>query len=315
VGAQGRGAADAGAAASTPTARWRRTTSRPRIRRTARRRWRCCSPAPSSRWRRPTRWATARRARPTTTRTCACRSTTCRPSLRASWLRGVSALPNSFAHESYIDELATAAGADPVEFRLRYLKDPRAAELVRATADRPAGSRAPVPQQQRRAGDIVQGQGFAYARYVHSKWPGFGAAWAAWVADVEVNRSDRRGACQPRGRRPRRRPDDQPGGRRAPGARQRAADHQPRAEGAGADFAPGSNVVASQEWGSYPILSFRDVPVVEVMHHAAARRARAGRRRIVVGARHGGHRQCHLRRDRRALPAAAVHAGRWCARR
>jgi len=32
------------------------------------------------------------------------------PILRASWLRGVSALPNSFAHESYIDELATAAG-------------------------------------------------------------------------------------------------------------------------------------------------------------------------------------------------------------
>ena len=37
--------------------------------------------------------------------------------------------------------------------------------------------------------DILHGQGFAYARYMHSKWPGFGAAWAAWVADVEVNRS------------------------------------------------------------------------------------------------------------------------------
>src|SRR5205085_5615575 len=56
------------------------------------------------------------------------------PVLRASWLRGVAALPNSFAHESYIDELAAAAGADPVEFRLRYLKDARAAELLRSTA-------------------------------------------------------------------------------------------------------------------------------------------------------------------------------------
>ena len=37
-------------------------------------------------------------------------------------------------------------------------------------------------------GEILHGQGFAYARYVHSKWPGFGAAWSAWVADVEVNR-------------------------------------------------------------------------------------------------------------------------------
>ncbi|HET6599255.1 MAG TPA: molybdopterin cofactor-binding domain-containing protein, partial [Burkholderiaceae bacterium] len=35
------------------------------------------------------------------------------PILRASWLRGVSALPNTFAHESYVDELASAAGADP----------------------------------------------------------------------------------------------------------------------------------------------------------------------------------------------------------
>ncbi|MBS0318305.1 MAG: xanthine dehydrogenase family protein molybdopterin-binding subunit [Proteobacteria bacterium] len=58
------------------------------------------------------------------------------PILRASWLRGVSALPNSFAHESYIDELATEAGADPVEFRLRHLKDPRAHELLAATAER-----------------------------------------------------------------------------------------------------------------------------------------------------------------------------------
>ncbi len=37
------------------------------------------------------------------------------PIVRASWLRGVSALPNTFAHESYIDELATEAGVDPIE--------------------------------------------------------------------------------------------------------------------------------------------------------------------------------------------------------
>ena len=48
------------------------------------------------------------------------------PIVRASWFRGVSALPNTFAHESYIDELATEAGVDPIEYRLRYLKDSRA---------------------------------------------------------------------------------------------------------------------------------------------------------------------------------------------
>ena len=108
------------------------------------------------------------------------------PILRASWLRGVSALPNSFAHESYVDELATAAGVDPVEFRLRHLADTRAAELVRATADRAGWIPHVAPQQQAPVGELLKGQGYAYARYVHSKFPGFGAAWAAWVADVEV---------------------------------------------------------------------------------------------------------------------------------
>ena len=105
-----------------------------------------------------------------------------------SWLRGVSALPNSFAHESYIDELAHAAGVDPVQYRLQWLNDPRARELVQATAEKAGWKPRTQAQQQPSQGDWLQGQGFAYARYVHSKWPGFGAAWAAWVADVEVNR-------------------------------------------------------------------------------------------------------------------------------
>ena len=54
-------------------------------------------------------------------------------------------------------------------------------------------------------GDILRGQGFAYARYVHSKWPGFGAAWSAWVADVEVNQKTGEVQRAPRGGRPRRR--------------------------------------------------------------------------------------------------------------
>src|SRR4029453_5284923 len=40
------------------------------------------------------------------------------PIVRASWFRGVSALPNTFAHESYIDELATEAGVDPIDTAL-----------------------------------------------------------------------------------------------------------------------------------------------------------------------------------------------------
>jgi nicotinate dehydrogenase subunit B len=190
------------------------------------------------------------------------------PMLRASWLRGVSALPNSFAHESYIDELATAAGVDPVEFRLRYLQEPRAAELVRTAAARAGWQVHTRPQQQPalpgEQADIVQGQGVAYARYVHSKWPGFGAAWAAWVADVEVNRKtgevhvkrvvvghDAGAQINPAG-----------------------VQHQihgnvvqttSRALHEEVKLNPQTNTVANLEWGSYPILSFRDVPVIEVV--------------------------------------------------
>ncbi|MEH0069279.1 hypothetical protein V6L77_01405 [Pannonibacter sp. Pt2-lr] len=56
------------------------------------------------------------------------------PMVRAAWMRGVSALPNTFAHESFIDEMAFEAEEDPVDFRLRHLDDPRQAELVRRTA-------------------------------------------------------------------------------------------------------------------------------------------------------------------------------------
>ncbi len=59
------------------------------------------------------------------------------PIARASWLRGVSALPNTFrARVASSTNCAIAAGVDPVEYRLRYLPDQRAAALVRDRAER-----------------------------------------------------------------------------------------------------------------------------------------------------------------------------------
>ena len=186
------------------------------------------------------------------------------PILRAAWLRGVSALPNSFAHESYMDELAHAAGVDPVAFRLQHLKDPRAHELLQATAARAGWQPHTTPQQQGASGDWLQGQGVAYARYVHSKWPGFGAAWAAWVADVQVNRStgevhvrrvvvghDAGLVVNPAG------VEHQVHGNVLQ-TTSRALKEQLRIDSA-------TQLPASREWGSYPILSFREVPVIEVM--------------------------------------------------
>lgn len=185
------------------------------------------------------------------------------PILRASWLRGVSALPNSFAHESFVDELATAAGEDPVAFRLRHLDDPRASELLQETAARAGWQSRTGPRLIKGDNGLLQGQGVAYARYVHSRWPGFGAAWAAWVANVEVNPAtgevhvrkvvvghDAGMTVNPAG------VEHQIHGNVVQ-ATSRALHEKVTTE-------PVKNTVTTQEWGSYPILSFRQVPVIEV---------------------------------------------------
>ncbi|WP_407311757.1 molybdopterin cofactor-binding domain-containing protein [Pseudomonas sp. nanlin1] len=184
------------------------------------------------------------------------------PIVRASWLRGVSALPNVFAHESYIDELAHAAGVDPVEYRLRYLPDERAAELVRATAERAQWTPHTQPGQTPAEEGVLRGRGFAYARYIHSKFPGFGAAWAAWVADVAIDKQTGEVAVT----------------RVVVGH-----DAGMMINPAGVQHQIHGNVlqstsrvlkeqvtfeesrVASKEWGGYPILTFPEVPQVDVM--------------------------------------------------
>src|SRR3989441_280839 len=53
---------------------------------------------------------------------------------RPSWIRTPGRMQNTYANEAFMDELAAAAGADPVEFRLRHLKDPRGVEVLKAAA-------------------------------------------------------------------------------------------------------------------------------------------------------------------------------------
>jgi nicotinate dehydrogenase subunit B len=184
------------------------------------------------------------------------------PIVRASWLRGVSALPNSFAHESYIDELATEAGVDPIEYRLRYLKDSRAADLVKAVAQRAEWTPRPVWQQPLAEGDIVRGRGFAYALYVHGPFPGKPAAWSAWITDVAVNKATgdvsvtRVVAGQDSGLMIN--PD---------GVRHQIHGNVIQSTGRALmeQVSFDRNSVVSREWGAYPIIKFPDIPKIDVL--------------------------------------------------
>ena len=79
------------------------------------------------------------------------------------------------------------ADEDPVAYRLRYLSDKRACELVETLADRTHWKSCTANTNPKSDGDWRYGRGFAYAQYVHSKFPSFGAALAAWVIELKVN--------------------------------------------------------------------------------------------------------------------------------
>ena len=96
--------------------------------------------------------------------------------VRVSALRGLGAHVNVFAIESFMDELAASIGADPVEFRLKHLDDPRAREVISTAAERFGWS-----EKWRRVPG--RGYGFAFARYKNL------AAYCAIACEVEVERS------------------------------------------------------------------------------------------------------------------------------
>ncbi|PAU75174.1 xanthine dehydrogenase family protein molybdopterin-binding subunit [Halomonas salipaludis] len=182
--------------------------------------------------------------------------------VRASWLRGVSAMPNTFAHESHIDELAQLAGEDPVAFRLRHLSDPRAVALTEAVAVR-AGWLPRVAHSQPRVVDGWQhGRGVAYAQYVHSKFPGFGAALAAWVVELKVHPDSGRIVIE-------RLIVGQDAGLMINPAGVRHQVHgnviQTLSRTLKERVAFEDGLPVSREWGGYPILRFSELPEIDVM--------------------------------------------------
>jgi CO/xanthine dehydrogenase Mo-binding subunit len=98
--------------------------------------------------------------------------------VRVSALRALGAYANVFAIESFIDELAGAAGIDSVEFRLRHLDDSRGRDVITDAATRFGWGTFPKAKG--------RGRGFAFARYKNL------GAYLALAVDVEVERESGR---------------------------------------------------------------------------------------------------------------------------
>ena len=98
---------------------------------------------------------------------------------KPSWIRTPGRMQNTFGNESFLDELAAAAGIDPLEMRLKYLKDPRGTEVLERLVK--LASWTPRARA-RQSGEVVKGRGISYIKYELVR------TYVGIVADVEVNR-------------------------------------------------------------------------------------------------------------------------------
>lgn len=94
--------------------------------------------------------------------------------LRTSSLRGLGAYGNTFALESFLDELIHKSGNDPIDFRLKNLEDPRAKAVLEMLAEKTGWVSRPK--------STTNGFGIAYSRYKNS------TSYFAVLAEVEINR-------------------------------------------------------------------------------------------------------------------------------
>ena len=104
--------------------------------------------------------------------------------LRPSWIRSPGRMQNTFANECFIDELAAAGGADPINFRLAYLDsaDKRGIETLNRVAALANWEKRPSPKRET-GGDMLTGRGVSYVKYELVR------TYVAAVAEVEVQRS------------------------------------------------------------------------------------------------------------------------------
>jgi nicotinate dehydrogenase subunit B len=100
----------------------------------------------------------------------------------SAWLRSPAQFQITFAHEQFVDELAALAGADPVQFRLKYLTDPRFINVLNHVASMADWQTRPSPAGTANSKtQVVTGRGVAMALRDGS--------YAGNVAEVQVDRS------------------------------------------------------------------------------------------------------------------------------
>jgi len=174
--------------------------------------------------------------------------------LRPSNLRAPGKIANSFAVESFFDEMATAAKQDPVEMRLRAMKDARGIEVIKRTAAMMNWQPRPSPVADR-SGAVMRGRGIAYVHYKHNE------TWLAMGMEVAVERASghikvERAVCA----------HDcglivNPDGARA---QVEGCILQTLSRALFEDVKFDRSRVTSVDWSSYPIMTFADVPRVEI---------------------------------------------------
>ncbi len=96
-------------------------------------------------------------------------------------LRSPARLQNTFAHESFMDELAARVKADPVAYRLRHLSDPRLSDVVKGAAKAASWDPRPSPQARIQRTGIATGRGIACVNYEGDN------GYSGMVVELEVD--------------------------------------------------------------------------------------------------------------------------------
>jgi len=175
--------------------------------------------------------------------------------IRLSNLRAPGKIANLFAVECFTDELAAAAGADPLAFRMAALSQPRGLDVLERVGAMLGWEPRPSPRRVDAAAPLLRGRGIAYCHYKHNE------TYVAMAMEVEVDRASgrihvTRVAC-------------------AHDCGQIISPDGVRAQVEGNILQTISRTlfeevtydrerVTSTDWASYPILTFPDVPKLEI---------------------------------------------------